>query len=93
MIPCKECLKYPVCKYKQVIECDDLLEWQRQFSNNLNSKEFPFLTALRGDGRYVSYFSLTGKEVKLSKEKTRPKTILKKGLKYIEGKIKKIQQS
>ncbi len=25
--PCKECLKFPICKHKQEFECKDLVYW------------------------------------------------------------------
>ena len=31
MIPCEECLKYPICASKDHIECDDLIEWLMEY--------------------------------------------------------------
>lgn len=25
--PCEECLKFPICKYLEVIKCEDLYNW------------------------------------------------------------------
>lgn len=40
MIPCKEnkCLKYPVCKHKVAIKCDDLREYYKKLESNIFSK-------------------------------------------------------
>lgn len=36
MIPCKECITYPVCRYKLYVDCDQFHEWLTSNQTDLN---------------------------------------------------------
>lgn len=40
--PCKECLAYPICKYKQVLKCEILSSWYLETNGKyFDSRDFP----------------------------------------------------
>lgn len=48
MIPCKTCLKYPICKFKDDLECADLVNWLMEF----DTKTDAFSNRLNGFGKW-----------------------------------------
>lgn len=38
-IPCKECLKYPICKHKEGISCSLLFYYMVEYYHHLNAQD------------------------------------------------------
>lgn len=62
-IPCKECLKYPVCRHKTQINCTVMFnyahfhwEYERTFMRKLK-KIFPNVVYLHLDNGKIPYYS------------------------------------
>jgi len=61
MIPCKECLKHPICIRREEIDCHDLITWIMEYHKKDHEK---FVK------RLISYEALVNKEVSVVVEES-----------------------
>ena len=68
-LECKTCLKYPVCKHKDILECEDLYRWLLEYEPCEVKAQNRYAYFEKWWGRELGVLNTHSKSISLKKER------------------------